>query len=282
MKAVIPAAGWGMRFLPATKAVPKEMLPLIDRPLIQYAVEEAASCGIRQIILVTARGKGAIEEHFGRLPKLEQMLGQKGEYRLLEEARRLSTIAEITYTYQNEQLGLGHAILTAHGLVGDEPFAVLLPDDFIDSEVPAMGQILEVFRRHGSSVIAVERVSKERVRDYGIIEAKEVERGVYRVLSLVEKPKPGDAHSDLGIVGRYVLTPGIFEALQHTPPGKGGEIQLTDGLGLLLKEEPIYACEFDGIRHDVGTPLGLIKASVALALKRPEIGDELRDYLKGL
>jgi len=281
-KAVIPAAGWGTRFLPATKALPKEMLPLVDKPLIQYIVEEATSSGIEQIIIITSSGKSAIEDHFDRSCELEYTLEQKGEKRLLGEVRRIADLANICFIRQREQLGLGHAILSAKEIVGDEPFAVFLPDDIFEAEVPLLKQMLEVYQRHKGSVIAVWRVTEEATKRYGIIKPKQIAERVYQVLDLVEKPEPEDAPSDLAILGRYILTPEIFEALRVTPPGKGNEIQLTDGLALLLKQQAIYGYEFEGTYYDAGKTLGLLKASVALALRHPEIGPDFREYLKQL
>ena len=281
-KAVITAAGWGTRFLPITKSQPKEMLPLVDKPLIQYCVEEAVSSGIEHIILITALGKRAIEDYFDRSFELEYVLEQKGETELLQEMRELSSLVDICYIRQKEQLGLGHAILTAKGMIGEEPFAILLPDDIIDSEVPVLKQVIEVYEQYETNVIAVEPVSSEETIKYGIIEPKRISGHIYQVLSLAEKPEPAEAPSNLGVVGRYVLMPQIFDALEVTPPGKNQEIQLTDALQLLLKQQAIYACEFDGVRYDAGTPLGWLKATVALALKRPDIGQELREYLRQL
>jgi len=281
-KAVIPAAGWGTRFLPATKVLPKEMLPLVDKPLIQYIVEEAVSCGIEQIIIVTSFGKGAMEDHFDRDFELEYILEQKGEKALLEKVRHIADLATICYIRQKEQLGLGHAILTAKELVGDDPFAVLLPDDIFDAKVPVLKQALDVSQRYEGSVIAVRRVARDEVRRYGIIEPKQIAERVYQILDLVEKPEPEEAPSDLAILGRYVLTPEIFKMLEVTPPGKGGEIQLTDGIRLLLQEQVVYGYEFEGQYYDAGKPLGLLKAAVALGLNHPEIGADFREYLRGL
>ena len=281
-KAVITAAGWGTRFLPITKAQPKEMLPLVNRPLIQYAVEEAINSGIEQIVVITALGKQAIEDYFDRSFELEYFLEQKGETNLLKEIRELSSLVDICYIRQKEQLGLGHAILTAKEIVGKDPFAVLLPDDIIDSRVPALKQMLEVYEKYQASVIAVERVSKQDTVKYGIIEPEKVADRIHRVLGLVEKPEPAQAPSDLGVVGRYILTPEVFDALKITPPGKNGEIQLTDALQLLLKQQAMYACEFEGVRYDTGTPLGWLKATLAFALKQPDIGPEIREYLRQL
>jgi len=281
-KAVVTAAGWGTRFLPATKSQPKEMLPLVDKPIIQYAIEEAVASGMEQIIIVTALGKHTIENHFDRSFELEHVLRQKGDEKLLREVQRISELANICYVRQKEQLGLGHAVLTAKDLVGDEPFALFLPDDIIEAKVPAMKQMLQVHDRYGCSVVAVETVLPENTVAYGIISPKQVEERVYQVLRLVEKPKPEEAPSNLGIVGRYILTPEIFSVLKETPPGKGGEIQLTDGLQLLLEHQKIYAYRFQGTRHDTGTPLGLLKASVELALHCPHLGSEFKEYLRKL
>jgi UTP--glucose-1-phosphate uridylyltransferase len=281
-KAVITAGGLGTRFLPLTKSQPKEMLPLIDKPLIQYAVAEAIDSGIEQIILVTALGKNAIEDYFDRSFELEYLLQQKEETELLEEMRSLSNMANICYIRQKEQLGLGHAILEARDIVGEEPSAVLLPDDVIDSKVPALKQLLKVYQEHKTNVVAVERVSRQETINYGIIEPKQISDRLYRVLSLVEKPEPDDAPSNLGIVGRYILMPEIFATLKVTPPGKKGEIQITDALQLLLERQEVIACEFEGVRHDTGTPLGWLKANIALALNHPDIGPKLKEYLRKL
>ena len=281
-KAVVTAAGWGTRFLPATKAQPKEMLPLVDKPIIQYVIEEAVASGIKHIIIVTALGKRAIEDHFDRSFELEHLLQKKGNAELLQKLQNISELADISYIRQKEQLGLGHAILVTRELIGDEPFAVFLPDDLIQANVPAMKQMIEVYNRYQHSVIAVEPVARENTKAYGIIEPKQVEDRVYKVLSLVEKPEPRDAPSNLAIVGRYILTPEIFAMLDRTSPGKGGEIQLTDGLKLLLEKQPIYAYQFEGTRYDTGMPLGFLKASVEFALNRPDIGATFREYLRHL
>ena len=281
-KAIIAAAGWGTRFLPVTKSQPKEMLPLVNKPLIQYAVEEAVNSGIEQVILITAMGKHAIEDYFDRSFELEYVLEQKGEAELLQEMRRLSNLVDICYIRQKEQLGLGHAVLIARNIIADEPFAVLLPDDVIDSRVPALKQMIGVYEQRGTSVIAVERVSAQDTVKYGIIEPKEISHRLYQVLSLAEKPEPQEAPSDLGIVGRYILVPEIFDALAATPPGRINEIQLTDALQLLLKQQVISACEFEGVRYDTGTPSGWLEATIALALKDPDIGPGLRQYLRRL
>jgi len=279
-KAVITAGGWGTRFLPITKAQPKEMLPLVNKPLIQYAVEEALSSGIEQIILVTALGKRAIEDYFDRSFELEYFLAQKGEARLLREMRELSGLINVCYIRQKEQLGLGHAILATRDIIADEPFAVLLPDDIIESEMPVLKQMMGVYEQYKTSVVAVHHITDEDTMKYGIIEPREVSSHTYQVLSLVEKPKPMEAPSNLGIVGRYILTPQIFDTLKLTQPGKRQEIQLTDALQLLLKQQAIYACEFEGVRYDTGTPLGWLEATVAFALKHPDFGQELREYLR--
>ena len=281
-KAVVTAAGWGTRFLPATKAQPKEMLPLVDKPMIQYVIEEAVASGIKHIIIVTAFGKRAIEDHFDRSVELELALKKKGDGALLKKVQRISELADICYIRQKEQLGLGHAILITKDLVGDEPFAIFLPDDIIEAKVPAMKQMIEVYNRYKCSVIAVEKVPPEATSSYGIISPKRVEDRVYQVEGLVEKPEPKDALSDLGIVGRYILTPEIFGMLEKTTPGKGGEIQLTDGLRLLLGKQQIYAYQFEGTRYDTGTPLGFLKASVEFALRRPDIGHNFKEYLHHL
>ncbi|GAG25591.1 unnamed protein product, partial [marine sediment metagenome] len=243
-KAVILAAGYGTRFLPATKAIPKEMLPLVDRPAIQYVVEEAVRAGLEQIIMVTAGVKRAVEDHFDREPELERWLEQKGSGQQAEEMRRLAEMAEIVCVRQKERLGIGHAVRIARSLVGDEPFALFFPDDIIESEVPAIKQLMDVFYRHGGSVLAVQRLPREELPHYGIIEPKPLEERVYQVLGIVEKPSAAEAPSDLAAVGRYVLTPAIFPALERTQPGAGGEIQLTDGIALLMGEEPVFACRY--------------------------------------
>jgi UTP--glucose-1-phosphate uridylyltransferase len=281
-KAVILAAGYGTRLLPATKAQPKEALPLVDKPIIQYAVEEAAASGIDQVVIVTSSGKRAVEDHFDRSLELEQALLEKGDHQRLEEIRRVSDLAQIVYVRQKEQLGIGHAVLTVRDVIGNEPFALMFPDDVILSAIPATGQLVAAFEAHGGSVLAVEQVPKADVESYGIVDGEMIEEGLYRVRGLVEKPKPDDAPSDLGIVGRYVLAPEIFDVLDRTPPGKNGEIQITDGLSLLLGEQSMFACRFQGRRFDTGRPLGLIKASVELGLQRPDIGPELREFLRSL
>ena len=281
-KAVLTVAGWGTRFLPITKAQPKEMLPLVDKPLIQYAVEEAVNSGIEQIIMVTALGKRAIEDYFDRSFELEYVLEHKGDTKLLQKMRELSSLVNVCYVRQKEQLGLGHAILTAKDVVGEEPFAVLLPDDVIDSKVPVLKQMIEIYEQHNASVVAVESINIQDTAQYGVIEPKPVSGRVHQVLSLVEKPEPAEAPSNLGIVGRYILMPQIFDALEATPPGKNREIQITDAMQLLLTQQAMYAYEFEGVRYDTGTPLGWMKANVAFALRHPDIAPELKKYLRQL
>ncbi len=281
-KAVFPAAGLGTRFLPATKASPKEMMPLVDKPLIQYVVEEAVSSGIEEVVLITGRGKRAIEDHFDVAFELEEDLKAKGKHQLLSEVQRIANLVTFCYIRQKKALGLGHAVLTAKRVVGDEPFAVLLGDDIIDAEIPALKQMMDVFQRYPATILAIQRVPRAQIQQYGVIDAKKIEDGVYLVKDLVEKPSPLDAPSNLAIIGRYILTPGIFNALERTRPGKGSEIQLTDGLRLLMQKEPIYAFEFNGVRHDAGDKLGFLKATVEFGLKNREFGDEFRSYLKKL
>ena len=284
-KAVFPAAGLGTRFLPATKAQPKEMLPLVDKPTIQYGVEEAVASGVPNIVLVTGRGKNAIEDHFDVSKELEAFLESRGKKDLADEIRKISALISVSYVRQGEPLGLGHAVLVTETIVGNEPFAVILADDVIDATPPALQQMIDVFDRAGGPVLAVERVPMDQVSNYGVIageRAPELGKGVYRVTDLVEKPPQGEAPSDLAIIGRYILTPDIFAALHETKKDKSGEIQLTNGLRHLLKSRPIYACEVDGVRHDTGNKLGFLKASVYFGLKRPEIATELRAYLTSL
>jgi len=284
-KAVFPAAGLGTRFLPATKAQPKEMLPLVDKPIIQYGVEEAVAAGCDQIIIVTGRGKQAIEDHFDVSYELEKMLEERGKTDLLQIVRQISDLIHIAYVRQKEALGLGHAVLTARELVGDEPFAVLLADDVIDSEVPCLKQLMEVFNKTQCSVLATQVVEGPGISAYGVLDAKVVPGSngkLYEVSSLVEKPRPEDAPSNLAVIGRYILTPAVFETLADIRAGAGGELQLTDGLRALLKRAKIYGYVFDGQRHDTGDKLGFLKATVEFALKRPDLGGPLRTYLKSL
>ncbi|MCS7201342.1 MAG: UTP--glucose-1-phosphate uridylyltransferase GalU [Dictyoglomus sp.] len=281
-KAVFPAAGLGTRFLPATKAQPKEMLPVVDKPIIQYGVEEAVNSGLEEIVIVTGRNKRAIEDHFDISFELEYFLQKKGELELLKQVRRISELATVYYIRQKEPLGLGHAILVTKEIVKDEPFAVVLSDDLIVSDVPCLKQMISIYERYKCSVIAVERVAEEEVKNYGIIAGKELENGLYQITDLIEKPSLEEAPSNLAIVGRYILTPEIFNMLEKVKPGRGGEIQLTDGLKLLLEREAIYAYEFKGKRYDTGNKLGFLIASVELALKREDIGKIFKEYLKNL
>ncbi len=281
-KAVFPAAGLGTRFLPATKAQPKEMLPLVDKPLIQYAVEEAIQSGIEQIIIVTGRGKNAIEDHFDIAFELEQALEERGKHDQREEIRRIAEMTRFAYVRQKRPLGLGHAILVARDLVNDEPFAVLLGDDVVDAPTPCLKQLMAVFERYRAPVVALLRVAGPEISRFGVVRAERIESRLYRVTDMIEKPRPEEAPSDLAIVGRYILTPDIFEELEVTAPGAGGEIQLTDALRALLRRRPIYGYLFEGKRYDAGDKLGFLIATVELALKREDIGSAFREYLKGL
>jgi UTP--glucose-1-phosphate uridylyltransferase len=284
-KAVFPAAGLGTRFLPATKVQPKEMLPIVDKPIIQYGVEEALASGCDQIVMVTSRGKQALEDHFDISPELEGTLEKRNKTELLKMARDISAMVNLSYVRQKEALGLGHAVLTARELVGDEPFAVLLPDDVIDAQVPCLKQLIDVFNKTQSSVIAVMQIDGPAISSYGVLKAKPVQGSngkLFEIEDLVEKPEAENAPSNLAIIGRYVLTPAIFEELQKTQKGAGGEIQLTDGMKNLLKKEKIYGYVFEGKRHDAGDKLGFLKATVEFALKRPEFKDQFREYLKQL
>ena len=283
-KAVFPAAGLGTRFLPATKAQPKEMLPLVDKPIIQYVVEEAVAAGLTQIIIVTGRGKNAIEDHFDTSYELEKLLEARGKTNLLEQVRSISNMITVAYVRQGEALGLGHAVLMARDLVGDEPFAVMLGDDIIDSVVPCMKQMVDVFARHEGPVIAVQQVPRSEISAYGVIDAEPSpgDDRVYRIRDLVEKPPADKAPSDLAIIGRYILTPDIFDALIQTQSDEGGEIQLTNGIRMLRETRPLWGYRFEGVRHDAGNKLGLLKATVEFALKRPDLGGPFRDYLKTL
>jgi UTP--glucose-1-phosphate uridylyltransferase len=284
-KAVFPAAGLGTRFLPATKAQPKEMLPLVDKPTIQYGVEEAAESGVPNIIIVTGRGKNAIEDHFDVSKELEAFLESRGKKDLADEVRKVTESINVSYVRQGEPLGLGHAVLVTEAIVGDEPFAVILADDVIDATPPALQQMIDVFERAGGPVLAAERVPMDQVSSYGIIAgepAPEFGKRVYRVTDLVEKPPRHEAPSDLAIIGRYVLTPDIFASLHATSSDTSGEIQLTNGLRHLLRSRPVYAYEVDGVRHDTGNKLGFLKASVYFALKRPDLAKGLAEYLATL
>jgi UTP--glucose-1-phosphate uridylyltransferase len=281
-KAVFPAAGLGTRFLPATKAQPKEMLPLVDKPIIQYGVEEAAASGIDNIILVTGRGKNAIEDHFDVSVELETFLEARGKTDLLAEIRSISNLINFSYVRQGEPLGLGHAVLVTRNLIGDEPFAVILGDDVIDADPPALRQMIDVFHNVNGPVIAVERVPQESVSSYGIVASEPMGGGVHRILDLVEKPPAHEAPSNLAIIGRYILTPDIFPELEATASDRTGEIQLTSGLRRLLAKRPLYACEINGVRHDTGNKLGFLRAVVYFALRRPDLAEGFREYLKTL
>jgi UTP--glucose-1-phosphate uridylyltransferase len=286
-KAVFPAAGWGTRFLPATKAQPKEMLPLVDKPIIQYAVEEAVAAGIEQVIIVTSSQKRAIEDHFDLSFELEALLEEKGDIEMLRQVRHISDLAQVAYVRQKEQLGLGHAVLMAKDLIGHEPFAVILPDDVVIGDRPCIGQLIHAYHQTHGSVVAVMEVPPSETSRYGVIASEPTDDPLdhgrlHKVTRLVEKPAPEDAPSNLAIIGRYVLTPKIFDKLEQTPRGSGGEIQLTDAIAELMEEQAVYGYEFEGVRYDAGTTMGWLKASVELALQRPELEGEFRSYLKEL
>jgi UTP--glucose-1-phosphate uridylyltransferase len=285
-KAVFPAAGWGTRFLPATKAQPKEMLPLVDKPVIQYAVEEAVAAGIEQVIIVNSSQKRVIEDHFDLNYELEHLLEEKGEIEKLRQVRAITDLAQIAYVRQKEQLGLGHAVLMAKDLIGHEPFAVLLPDDVVVSDRPCIGQLIDAYHQHHGSVVAVAEVPHEETSRYGVIAGERVDGPdgdrTYRVSQLVEKPEPEDAPSNLAVIGRYVLTPKIFEKLEQTQRGAGGEIQLTDAIQALMDEQSVFGYAFEGDRYDAGTTMGWLQATVELALARPDMGREFREYLRTL
>jgi UTP--glucose-1-phosphate uridylyltransferase len=281
-KAVFPAAGLGTRFLPATKASPKEMLTLVDKPLIQYSVEEAVASGVESILIITGRDKSSMEDHFDISFELEQVLKERGKDDLLRVVRSVAKLAKISYTRQGEALGLGHAIYQAKDFAGSEPFAALLPDDIVDAKKPALKQMIEVYEKYDAPVIATMRIEGPAISRFGVIDAEEVEPNVYRIRDMVEKPPFADAPSDLAIIGRYIFTPDIFDAIERTKPGAGGEIQITDAMRLLLKDRPFYAVKLDGIRHDAGDKLGFLIATVEFALKRDDLGPEFREYLKGL
>jgi UTP--glucose-1-phosphate uridylyltransferase len=286
-KAVFPAAGLGTRFLPATKAQPKEMLSLVDKPLIQYGVEEAIHSGVPNIIIVTGRGKSAIEDHFDVSFELEHLLETRNKKDLLATVRAVSDMINVAYIRQKEALGLGHAVLRARELVAGEPFAVILSDDVIDAEVPCLRQLIDVYEFYGAPVLALMEVPKESISAYGVVDAEPIAHNggrdrLYRIRNLVEKPKVSDAPSNLAIIGRYVLTPEIFHSIENVQPGSGGEIQLTDGLKHMLRNRPLYGYRFEGTRYDAGDKLGFLKATVEFALKRRDLGEEFKAYLKSL
>ena len=281
-KAIFPAAGLGTRFLPATKASPKEMLPLVDKPLIQYVVEEAVASGIESVLIVTGREKGTIENHFDISFELEHLLKERGKNDALTSVRAISELARISYTRQKEALGLGHAIYQGKDFAAGEPVAALLPDDIVIGDRPGLQQMVEVFEKYQAPVIATMQVEGEDISRFGAIDAEEVEPNVFRVRDMVEKPAYADAPSDLAIIGRYIFTPDIFDAIERTEPGAGGEIQITDAMRLLLKERPIYALKLDARRHDAGDKLGFLIATVELALKRPDLAEEFKSYLRTL
>ncbi|UCF08425.1 MAG: UTP--glucose-1-phosphate uridylyltransferase GalU [Thermoplasmata archaeon] len=279
MKAVIPAAGLGTRLLPATKAQPKEMLPVVDKPAIQYVVEEAVASGIKDILIITGRGKRAIEDHFDKSVELEYILGKSGKEHELEQIKPISDMADIFYIRQKEQLGLGHAVLCAKEHINEEPFAVMLGDDLIIGEKPCIRQLMDVFKRKKASVIAVEPVPEDRVHRYGIVQGKRVEGHLYEIEDIIEKPKREEAPSNIATIGRYVFTPGILGCLEKTEPGVGNEIQLTDGIKMLLSSEKVYAYEFSGKRYDIGTKEDWIKATIGLALTRQDLKENIREFL---
>jgi len=279
-KAVIPAAGFGTRFLPATKSQAKEMLPVVDKPLIQYSVEEAVQSGVGKIAIVISRGKSSIEDYFDRSPELEQFLEEKGKLDFLEQVKRISSLAEFCYIRQKKALGLGHAIMMSESYVGQEPFAVLLPDDIFDCSTPCLKQLIDAYSELKAPIIVLGRVDEEGTKKYGIIKPRQISERVFQVEDMIEKPGPERAFSDLGILGRYVFHPDIFEAIKKTDPDKNGEIQITDAIKILLKTKPVYGYLFEGKRYDCGDKMGFIEASLDLALKRPEFGQKLRKYLK--
>jgi len=279
-KAVIPVAGLGTRFLPATKTVPKELLPIVDIPSIQYVVQEAVQAGIEEIIFVTGRGKDGIEDHFDEAPELEQLLAERGNHEMAQTLRKIAEMTEVVSVRQKKPLGLGHAVLCARDLVGDEPFAVMLADDLIDAQVPGIRQLLGIFEETSESVIALMEVPQAEVHQYGVIKGREIKPRLYQVEGTVEKPLAKDAPSRMAIIGRYVLRPEIFQILQDLPPGRGGEIQLTDGLAQLVRERQVFGCEFVGDRYDIGDKFGFVRATVAYALKRADLRDKVLQYLK--
>jgi UTP--glucose-1-phosphate uridylyltransferase len=281
-KAVIPAAGWGTRFLPITKSVPKEILPLVDKPIIQYAVEECAACGIELIIIITSQGKAAIEDYFDKSVGLEHILEQRSKEDLLAKISHLSNLPSICFVHQKELLGLGHAVLSAKDVVGKEPFLVILSDDLFEQKELVLKKMLNIFEQYHGSVVAVKKVEPDEISRYGVVKPKRIAKDVYQIMDFIEKPEPSQAPSNLAIMGRYVLMPEVFEELQSTSFGVGGELQITDGLKRLLRRQAVFGYEIEGDYYDAGTILGWIKATMALGLKHPEIGPELKDYLNHL
>jgi UTP--glucose-1-phosphate uridylyltransferase len=279
-KAVIPAAGLGTRFLPATKAQPKEMLPIVDKPTLQYIVEEAIASGIEEILIITGRNKKSIEDHFDKSVELELELAQKGKHELLEQVRRISDLVNIHYVRQKEPKGLGHAVYCARSFIGNEPFAVLLGDDIVDGEPPCLAQLIRQYDEHQATILGVQEIPREDVKKYGIVAGQMLEDRLCQVTDLVEKPAVADAPSNIAILGRYIITPRIFELLQHVRPGAGGEIQLTDALKDLARLEPMYAYSFSGRRYDVGDRLGFLEATIDFALRRADLRDDLLKYLQ--
>ncbi|WP_195469296.1 UTP--glucose-1-phosphate uridylyltransferase GalU [Clostridium sp. D43t1_170807_H7] len=279
-KAIIPAAGLGTRFLPATKAQPKEMLPIVDKPTIQYIIEEAVESGIEEILIITGRNKKSIEDHFDKSVELEMELEKAGKQEMLEVVKRISDMVDIYYIRQKEPRGLGHAIHCAKSFVGNEPFAVMLGDDVVDSEVPCLKQLINCFNEYKTTILGVQTVDSENVNKYGIIDGLHIEDKVYKVKKLIEKPSLEEAPSNIAILGRYIITPKIFEILENTKPGKANEIQLTDALQTLIANEAMYAYNFDGKRYDVGDKLGFLEATIEFALKRPELREEFIEYLR--
>ncbi|MBI4852689.1 MAG: UTP--glucose-1-phosphate uridylyltransferase GalU [Acidobacteria bacterium] len=281
-KAVFPAAGLGTRFLPATKVIPKEMLTLVDKPLIQYGVEEAVNSGIENVIIVTGRGKQALEDHFDISFELAQTLAERGKDSILKELNKIHNLAQVSYIRQKQALGLGHAVLVAHDLVGDEPFAVVLPDDVVDAQEPCLKQMIEVYEKYQAPVIAVTEINGPEISRFGVIAHEKIDEYTYRITDMVEKPPYAEAPSNMAIIGRYILTPDLFPILAETGKGTGGEIQLTDGMKKLLASRPFYACKFKGKRHDAGDKLGFLIATIEFALKRKEFAEDLKNYLKNL
>ena len=281
-KAVIPVAGLGTRFLPATKTVPKELLPIVDIPAIQYVVQEAVDSGISEVIFVTGRGKDSIEDHFDEIPELEQVLEERGQKEAVQNLRQIAAMIEVVSVRQKKPLGLGHAVFCARDLVGDEPFAVLLSDDLIEAPVPCLRQLMEIFEEKRESVLALRRVPEDQVRRYGIVQGKQLTKRLYEVENMMEKPQPHETPSRLAIIGRYILRPEIFSLLENVTPGKGGEIQLTDGISQLARQRKVYGYEFEGEHYDIGDKFGFVRATVAYALKRPELKEQTREYLQAV